>query len=191
MLTQPGCLLALVDVLADAGPGSVGGVLETGLAQAPIRSGRVLATAVRTANAAEVLSRVDAALVDVQAVLIGADRETRRALANVAALTILASLTGSTLVTAVRALVDVDAVRAARWIQLVSVSAEYPRDASAHGYESDQLNSNTLSIDKAKGSIIIIAGQIHCVLEVGIEISSTNSVLGSCNVRTEICPQIT
>jgi len=97
-------------------------VLESLVAHASVRTGGVLATAVRATDAVT----VNAALVDVDAVIAGPDRVAGRADAMISALPVLAGLTLAALVAALAALVHVDAVLPRHGVQGVAGPADYP-----------------------------------------------------------------
>ena len=105
-------------------------VHESSIANATIRAHGIFASTVLTTNASVIWSRVNAALVDVDAFVVGTGRVTDGTLAIVATFTILADLTSTTLVSIVGALVDVDASATVHWIQDVAIFAKHLRDAS-------------------------------------------------------------
>jgi len=109
-------------------------VLESLVAHASVRAGGVLAAAVRAADAVT----VNAALVDVDAVIAGPGRVAGRADAMISTLPVLAGLTLATLVDALAALVHVDAVLPRHEVQGVAGPADYPgRCAPARFIEND------------------------------------------------------
>jgi len=96
-------------------------VLESLVAHASVRAGGVLAATVGAADAVT----VNAALVDVDAVVAGPGRVAGRADAVIPTLPVLAGLTLAALVDALAALVHVDAVLPRHGVQGVAGPADY------------------------------------------------------------------
>lgn len=138
MLTEPRRLLTLVDILAGTGRSS--SVLEAIPAQALVGANSVLAAAVQSANT----TAVNAALVDVDAIVVRPNRMTGRTDAVIAALPILAGLALAALVRSLPTLVDVDAVLSGGIHRVTGQADHYGRasirsqsvDALLHGPEA-------------------------------------------------------
>ena len=112
--------MALVHVLAYTETLIYRNVRESSIANATIRAHGIFAMTVLFANVSVIFHSVDAALVDVDTLVVGKNRVTVRTLADVVTLTIQAGLTGTALVSVVGAFVDVDASASAYRIQNIT-----------------------------------------------------------------------
>lgn len=147
MLTESGCSLTLVDILEVisitfqnesileycclselygithlAGTSGSSNVFEALRAQALVGANGVLAATVQSADA----TTVNAALIDVNAVIVGPGRVSRRTDAVIPALPILAGLTLVALVRSLPTFVYVNAILSGRGVQSVTGSADHP-----------------------------------------------------------------
>lgn len=131
LLTESWCTLALVDVMASTGTVSPD-VLVALIAQTLVRADGVFTAAIRAADTVA----VDAALVDVDAIVVGSGRVAGRTNAVVPAAPVLAGLTLATLVRSLLTFVHVYA-ELARRVHGVAWPADHSGRASV-GAESVQ-----------------------------------------------------